>query len=337
VNSASRWWVGLPELGPIGRQHEFEARLSTSPSSRADVSIDAVDDEAYCVRACAVRGLAHRHRRMTRQDDYAIGESVTGHVILAVADGLSSSPLGHIAATIACRSAHAAVAAAMAEGGLAESIRWDNLGDRVSSAVAGEARRIGAVDERAPDTEVASVMATTLVVAVVERDASRATIASVAGDSVAFLLREGQWEQLIGGAPPDGSLEESSVKSWLPGRARPTTVSADLAGTSAVLLCSDGLANVLKSGGRPAETIAEWWRTPPGLTEFATQLNFLLKGVDDDRSAVMLWPVASFSPGDVAPSSPSPWHQRLFRRWRPLSSERAGQISDRSGHTHFEP
>ena len=120
------------------------------------------------------------------------------------------------------------------------------------------------MDERAPNAEVASVMATTLVLAVVDPDASKATITSVAGDSAAFLLCAGQWVELVAAGPTEGSLADSRLKSWLPGRARPTTTSTDLASADALLLCSDGLANVLKSGGRPARTFADWWCVPPG-------------------------------------------------------------------------
>lgn len=316
ATSTSRWWTGLPELGPVGRQCQVEADFPSSPSNRPDVSIDAVDTDTYFIRACSVRGAAHRHRRVTRQDDYSIGQSPSGHVVLAVADGLSSSPLGHIAATVACRSALSAVSAELSQGHSPDAIDWDDVVARVSAAVSIEARRIGAVNALASDDDVAYVMATTLILAVVDAGVTRATIASLAGDSAAFILRGRQWLRLGGKAQAEG-LAESRLKSWLPTRASPVIEIVDLVGVDALLLCSDGLAGVLDSAGRPAKTIAEWWHAPPGLTEFATQLSFLLKGVDDDRTAAVVWPATRVR--RVAESTgTSPWYRRLTQR-RPTS------------------
>jgi len=55
---------------------------------------------------------------------------------------------------------------------------------------------------------------------------------------------------------------------------------------------SDGIGDALGSGtGEVGEFLAKVWRRPPSPLAFAAQAEFSRKSFDDDRTALVFWPV----------------------------------------------
>jgi hypothetical protein len=62
----------------------------------------------------------------------------------------------------------------------------------------------------------------------------------------------------------------------------------------ALVLASDGIGDPLGDGTSDVGVfLASVWRRPPAALEFVAQVDFARKSYGDDRTAVVLWPLAS--------------------------------------------
>jgi hypothetical protein len=300
-------WRGAFEPFSVGDPGSAWRRVVAAPTplwpDRRDTVVDGFTvrgssgADALHIRAASVRGLSHRYYGAVRQDEYAIRHTAT-HIVVAVADGVGTLPMSHIAAELATQVSCDEVVRQLAEG---PQIDWPLVFRAAGSAILQRgAERMAEVDG-CPDvlpspSDVAAQMATTIRVAAVDTrrgDAGLPVTLQGIGDTSAWVLgRDGSWRPtgLIKNA---GATIASSAVSALP--FLPTEfeepVSFELLPGEALAVMTDGVSDPLGDGaGEVGIFLAESWRTPPRPLAFAAQIDMARKTFDDDRTVICLWP-----------------------------------------------
>ncbi len=307
-------WQGRVDPFAVGDPGRAALRTVPIPDEsawdRRDTVLDGVtllDGRKHVgvVRAASVRGLAHRAYGTVRQDEYGYRRTKDGrHLVLAVADGVSSGKLSHLAAAILARKGTELLADQVAATGPA-ALRWPDFIRVMANRVESRGRRLLA-DRGTPNAEsvpvraVAELLASTVLYAVVDlvpvNGVHEVQVLSV-GDSSAWVLREGgRWEPQHA-VKNDGAVLHSSSVHALPllSGTEPVPVRTTVAPGEALVLMTDGIGDPLAGGtGEVGRFLTEVWSTPPasGL-EFAAHVGFARRSFDDDRTAVAFWPVAS--------------------------------------------
>ncbi|PRY34260.1 protein phosphatase 2C domain-containing protein [Umezawaea tangerina] len=266
--------------------------------------LDGAKKRVAEVRAASVRGLSHRAYGTVRQDEYGFRRTSDGrHLVIGVADGVSSGKHSHRAALIAARKGVEMLARALRSTG-PETFPWADFVRAVANRIerSGRDRLItkGVADAEGMSVrEVAEHLATTVLYAVVDlvpvNGAHDVHVVSV-GDTSAWVLRAGgRWEPLEAVKNDGAELHSSSVQAlpMVPGTA-PVPVRTTVAPGEALVVMTDGIGDPLGHGtGAVGRFLTDVWSTPPasGL-EFAAHVGFSRKSFDDDRTAVAFWPVA---------------------------------------------
>jgi hypothetical protein len=205
-----------------------------------------------------VRGYDHRYRGVPRQDEFAVCAHPDGRsVAFAVADGVSTAPLGHRGAEVACATAVRALC-----GRPVGPPPWPAVLAEVAAALTVEAARwIGGNGSEHPadpsdPAAAARLLGTTLVAGVAYRTdparpgggVARASLAQV-GDSAAWLLRPGRYDPLLTGKGAAGTTPLAGAVAplpWLP--AEPRTADLTMPGDAVLLIGTDGFGDPLGDG-----------------------------------------------------------------------------------------
>jgi PPM family protein phosphatase len=165
-----------------------------------------------------------------RNEDSLLVEETTG--VLVVADGLGGHPCGDLASQTAVASLQGSLAGGLPDG--ADAAEW------LTSALFVAHRAVLAEAGADPDR---AGMATTVVAATV--DDEHATIAHV-GDSRAYLLTDGVLRPLTRDHGMGGYITQALGLDRL---IAPDVVRLDLSSGDRVLLCTDGLTNMVDDTG----------------------------------------------------------------------------------------
>lgn len=234
------------------------------------------------VRAASTRGSSHRYYGTPREDAAGalnIGDRFVG---AAVADGIGSVPGSGKAARIAVDYALGRIHSYLAHH--PDPARLD-LRMVVHEAVAqANAALLHQLQGSPP--------ATTLTVAVAsaqpDPDGTYSFAAAGVGDSPAFILSGGRFEQVLAGAP-SGELH-STQTAGLPvlGTELLPVRPGRLPAGAVLVLASDGLGDPLSFEDVQRELV-DRWKEPPDPINFLVQVQFRRKSYDDDRSAVGIW------------------------------------------------
>ncbi|WP_103350730.1 protein phosphatase 2C domain-containing protein [Amycolatopsis sp. CA-128772] len=292
------------EVGDPGRAAAAPSYPDREHWDRPDTVVDGVvlagDDgrPPLVLRAASSRGRGHRFHGKVRQDAYAF-RCGGRFVVTAVADGLSSRPLSHVAAEVVARHGCHLVAKQL-ETAAPEDLDWPQILRVLAAKVLSAGRRElqGAPHPRVveADAEVARELATTVLFAVADlrpADGGHPVSVFAYGDSSAWVLRSGaRWEPL-NRVKDEGAVVAGSATDALPylPTQPPGVVRTQLAPGDVLVLLSDGLGDPLDDGTGPvAEFLAEHWRCPPEPLAFAAHVDFARRSHDDDRTAVALWP-----------------------------------------------
>lgn len=246
------------------------------------------------LRAASARGRSHRFMAKVRQDAYAF-QCDGRYVVAAVADGVSSGSLSHVAADVVSRHGCHMIARQL-ETTRPEHLDWGWLLETLKTKVINEGRRRLEGSHKLDDRAVGRQLATTALFAVVEmwavEGAHRAHILAL-GDSSAWVLRSGtRWEPQFP-VKNDGAELASSTTSALPflPKRLPSPVETMVGADDALLLISDGIGDPLRYGdGSVGAFLAEQWRRPPEPLAFAAHVDFARRSHDDDRTALGIWP-----------------------------------------------
>lgn len=299
-------WDGRP-LSPYSVGHpgraalEVVPKLPKEPIGRADTSIDACRVGSLEIRAASARGWSHRQESVTRQDEYCLAESAgAGWLIVAVADGVSAGPLSHYAATMAARQGCAELAEQLRSPDAdAQRIDWARVLHSVTTLIYKQGRQrlppsSGVTDHEAwVERNMASAVCYALLATVPDEDGSFAAHVLSLGDISVWTRRNsGGWARLVGGKELAEGIASSEVAA-LPSRrgAAPEPTATQLPNGSTLLIVTDGVGDAMGDGaGQVARFLASVWRHPPDPLSFTAQLTFARKGIDDDRTAVVVWP-----------------------------------------------
>lgn len=281
--------------------------LETKNRDSHDIAIDAAtinDPEGtprLIVRAASSRGLAHQQYGDPRQDDHCFVLTADGEwLVCLVADGVSSGEWSHLAAKVATEEGAADIAKLLATSDPAE-LPWREVLQRLADQLADICATLpsaDAVDIDLTAQQVAAKMATTLVIGVVatrpDEDGTHAVTVVRLGDSSGWILdAEDGWIPL-GDVKNAGNVIAESATACLPlvPDSDPVVVETTLGDDAALVLITDGIGDPLGSGqGEVATTLGQLWARPPHPVEFAAQVGFGRKTFDDDRGAIVVWPV----------------------------------------------
>jgi serine/threonine protein phosphatase PrpC len=263
--------------------------LASPEPYRPDTIADGGRAFGLTVRAASVRGLAKRFTGGPRQDDVCLRRhEPSGTLIAAVADGVSAAARSDLGAALAVRYATAAVVRQLdAQDG---ELRWGDAFEQAAWALVEEHRR-AAGDPAAGVEEAAATLATTLLVAAIQPGEESVSVRLAAvGDSPAFVLRSGAFEEVAAEAEREDGLIGGGVDALLRATARVRSGECRLQDRDVLLLCTDGLSLPLAGGaGEVGRTLARELRDPPDVIDFARLLDFSRSTYDDDRSLVAVW------------------------------------------------
>jgi hypothetical protein len=292
--------IGEPGRAPGLVVPRVKARLWNRKDTEVDgFRVDGpVAGTAVQVRAASVRGLSHRAYGKVRQDAYGVRVTEDGrHLIVAVADGLSSGELSHVAAEAVVWEGVSLLSAHLADG--RREVDWGRFCAELVGAVERNCRedlraRGHADAATRPLPEVAALMAATASFAVLDMvpvdGAHPVTTGSIGDTSIWVLEREGRWRPTQP-VKNDGAELHSSATKAVPLSADPLVATARVGPGNALLVMTDGVGDPLGHGtGEVGKRLGELWRTPPHELDFAAQVGFARKTYDDDRTVVALWP-----------------------------------------------
>ena len=279
--------AGWPSADVIGDAPNG-ARTACGPVRVVAVSDSACDGLGVGeleIRAAAVRGMSHRWDGRPRQDAFSFGVDADGdHIVLAVADGVSSAPHAEIGAQLASYHSVELLVWALEHGMTLGDLNGTALMTHISS-------RIRARSPFPDDDTLDRLVATTLAVAVVEttsRQGYHRVWTAQVGNSEAIVMRNGGYRYL--GAVTDGEIVDNRVAS-LPMRPDAVEERGSLVPSGSVLfLCSDGITEALGHGrGSVGRYMGERLAEPPDPLELARTIGFLRKGFLDDRVLAGVW------------------------------------------------
>jgi hypothetical protein len=245
---------------------------------RSTTSLDSLFAGEFHVAAASLAGSAHLANGTPRQDDYGFACTETGRLVIAVADGMGSREHSQVGARAFCEGVLAAV----------RHLRDADAGEYLGP---GAAHVVKVADLYGlGGHEVAFVAA----VAVFEgRECSIARV----GDVSAFALTATGFQELF--QEPDGHV--NVVHDVLPADPMPDPETSRAGDLDRVVLCTDGLANDLRTSHAVQSWLAESWAEPPDVSRMAEALRYRRRGSHDDRTAVLVStpPVPECDPEDA--------------------------------------
>lgn len=288
-----------------------------------DTVLDGAHHGPLTVRAVSTRGDWGRHRGRPRYDALLtarFGSGDSALLLLALATGAPEPAHGHLAAREAC--AQIAGAIGRSQPRLAEDLRRERRSALKSGLGRLTARSLGRLRASAVEQGLDPTQYTAdLRCLVLPADPyCRVRLFFGVGDGGLFRLRSGEWQDLepglAAGRPPmvlpagagqpghadtlpaaelaltplDGDL--LSPQDRLPPSTPPFLFRTSMAEPGdALLLCSHGMAEPLRTQGAFGEQLGARWgaEQPPGLAEFLTDTQLPAKGHADDRTAVGVW------------------------------------------------
>ncbi len=266
---------------------------------RPDVVIDGWSTEALTLRGVSQRGHLHRFNGAPRQDDFAAHHLPDGRVIVLVADGVSGAPQSHLGASTVTKQAAEWLHVHL--GGDIGHTDWLALLKSAAWALNERAQSLLGLSEPDP-VRAEEQLATTLVCAVIEPAGAgmlRAYLVG-AGDSLAWLLSDGEFVPVLGGKTvSDTGIASSAVVGLprVPNDVMPEVV--EVADGDVLLIGTDGIGDPLGTGdGGVGNLFREALTQPqvPSLIEFAHAVDFSREAFDDDRTLVAVWPRKPVSP-----------------------------------------
>lgn len=253
---------------------------------QSGIAADAAQLGDLEVRAASVIGPGHRcdEPATARQDAYALMRARSGsHLIVAVADGVSSSASSEIGARVAVSAAARTLHQALEVSPDPERLAADTLFNEVAGEMVGTGRS-RALD----DSALCSLLIVAVIPAVAQPDGSRRVWTAQVGDVSLWLHGRNGWSQRTGRSKR--GLNRNKVDAVLP--FNPDQVVAgfvDVEPGQGVAVMTDGLGDTLSDVATAGPFFAACWARPPHLAGFVSDLCFDALGQNDDRTAVVVW------------------------------------------------
>ncbi|WP_189957772.1 protein phosphatase 2C domain-containing protein [Streptomyces alanosinicus] len=290
--------------------YEFEPKFGKNGIYVADTVVDGWSSRSFILRAACVRGYAHRFNGMPRQDQFSLTEfEENGSIVVAVADGVSASPLSSVGATLACRSAIDWCKRRASEEAvcLDQDWNWDvDIWRQLLRNAAWGLIDYAHTNLNAPKDalEVERILGTTLTVAVLtpKSDGTANLVATQIGDSDIWVMRGREYHAVT---PHARSLDNESLDiastaiaalPRLPAQVEPMQM--QLLPGDVLLVGSDGFGSALGDGsGSIGKIFANLLANIPRPLELAHTLDFSRELFDDDRTLIALWIKPSLGEG----------------------------------------
>jgi len=238
------------------------------------------------VRAASIIGPSHRCESPAspRQDAYALALTPSqSHLVVAVADGVSSSRHSDLGARVAASAAVRILTQCVQ--GDPELLRLSTT--RLFQEIAGEmvgTARSRHVDER----HICSLLVVAVIPTAPSPDGRRRVWTAQVGDVSLWLLGPGGWSQHTG--VEKQGLDRNTVSAVLPFAVDQAVAGViDVPGGHVVAVMTDGLGDVLTNVAGAQQFYSRRWARPPHPTRFVGDLCVDAKGQTDDRTAVAVW------------------------------------------------
>ncbi len=281
-----------PVLGDsVPRAARYPWRLPGEPGPPAVAADEAVLGD-LTVRAASVVGAHHRcaEPAAPRQDAYRIGRDKAGqHLIVAVADGVSSGSRSEVGAAVAAEATVRALRRRMDDGCELTAISAAGVFTEVSVLVRARADRSGLSPRDVSTTLLAAVIPATSDHA---DDGRRTAWVATVADTTAWMRTGEAWTRLAGDSKE--GLDANTVSACLP--ADPDLaeeILVDIVHGATIAFVTDGVGDALADLPGADHWFARRWATPPPVASFIVDVNFESRAFVDDRTAVVVWCRAS--------------------------------------------
>lgn len=305
--------VSVPRIGRGSKAQRSPWRLPAQPSPVSGIVADEAVLGALTVRAASLVGPGHRSAdpATVRQDAYRLGRDVAGeHLVIAVADGVSSSRRSDLGATVAV-SAAVASAVELLRAGYSPTEQW---APTLFSTVAQRIRQ-EAADRSLFDDDVCTVLITAILPARPREDGPWQAWIGWLGDVSLWQLSDGRWRHAAGDRKrDDGGIASNSLSAVLP--RSPEAAQGhllQLSPGSVLTFVTDGVGDGLAGLPDLNNLLASRWASPPPIADFINHVGYDAEQFHDDRSAVTVW---------IGMQQPAP---RFMPHFRPQPTTRPGR------------
>ncbi|WP_191971540.1 protein phosphatase 2C domain-containing protein [Streptomyces luteolifulvus] len=297
----------VPRFGAGSKAQRFPWLLPVRPAA-SGVAADEARLGDLAVRAASLVGPGHRCQEpaTARQDAYRLARDATGdHLLLAVADGVSSSAHAELGATVAASTAVNHLRRRLDEPHGAARLSAAELFEETATAMRREAARRGL-----DPSDVCAVLFTAVIPTRPSTPTGARTMwAAWLGDASLWRLDQDRWRYAAGDRKStSGGYDSNAVQDTLP--ADPHAVREtllDLRPGDVVSLVSDGVGDGLATIEELNAYLADRWRTPLPVAAYLSDVGFDAERFLDDRTSVTVWvdpDARSRPPGrGIAPAS----------------------------------
>ena len=278
----------MPRTAPVleGGSSAGRALWRLPPrSGQSGVAVDAARVGDLDVRAASVIGPAHRcvEPAAVRQDAYALGlDAAQAHLVIAVADGLSSSAHADVGARAAVSTAVRELILTLDGARDLDAIDVQTLFRTVAGEIVGTGRERGLAEQ-----ELCCLLVVAVVPSAAAPDGSRQVWTAQLGDVSVWTQGE-RWQQQTG--PFKSGLDRNAVEAVLPFHPDQVATSwVTVPPGAGVAVMTDGVGDLLNDVVAASGFFAEQWEAAPLPAAFLLDLCVDAPGQDDDRTAVVVW------------------------------------------------
>ncbi|MGW3443315.1 protein phosphatase 2C domain-containing protein [Streptomyces sp. NPDC001076] len=279
----------VPRFGAGSKAQRLPWLLPTRPGTPG-VAADEARLGDLAVRAASLVGPGHRCEEpaTARQDAYRIARDARGdHLLLALADGVSSSAHAELGAAVAAGTAVNLLRRRLDEPGGAARLRATELFEETATAMRHEAGRRGL----APSDVCAVLLTAVIPTRPPTASGERTLWAAWLGDASLWLLAGDHWRYTAGDRKGDaGGYDSNAVAHTLPGdplAVRETRLAVRPG--DVVSLVSDGVGDGLATIGELNSYLADRWRQPLPVASYLNDIGFDAERFLDDRTAITVW------------------------------------------------
>ncbi|MFJ1970674.1 protein phosphatase 2C domain-containing protein [Streptomyces sp. NPDC087903] len=278
----------VPRFGAGSKAQRFPWLLPVRPAA-SGVAADEAHLGDLAVRAASLVGPGHRCQEpaTARQDAYRLARDATGdHLLLAVADGLSSSAHAELGAAVAAGTAVNHLRRRLDEPDGAARLSATELFEETATAMRREATRRGL-----DPSDVCAVLFTAVIPARPAPTGERTMWAAWLGDASLWRLEDERWRYAAGDRKgATAGYDSNAVTHTLPAdphAARETRLA--LRPGDVISLVSDGVGDGLATIEELNTYLAVRWQRPLPIAAYLNDVGFDAERFLDDRTSVTVW------------------------------------------------
>jgi serine/threonine protein phosphatase PrpC len=258
----------------------------TEGQSQPGIAADAASFGDLDIRAASIVGPGHRcdDPATPRQDAYALARTRDGrHLIVAVADGLSSSARSEIGARVAASASARLLADQFERLTDPRAIDAQQLFVEVSREMVGTGR-----ERNIREDELSSLLVVAAIPVAGTPSGGRTVWTAQVGDVSVWLHGERGWHQATG--VQKAGFDRNKVDAVLPFSPREATQTlVDVPPRHGVAVVTDGFGDLLSDVAGVQDFLSRRWARPPHPAAFVSDLCADAPGQTDDRTAVVVW------------------------------------------------